>query len=202
MSGPTILPEVAGTDGELTVCRWTVTDAAELGRAVEESRPELLPWMPFAGDPPLSLEERVAQIDRWASEWAAGGDCIYGIFVDGRVAGSCGLHRRLGADGLEIGYWLHPDYTGRGIATRTARLLSTAAFTVEQIELVEIHHDRANTRSAGVPRRLGYELVGEFETEPVTPGDSGVEWRWRMTWERWDELRGAAVKEGARPASE
>jgi len=186
MSPPTILPEVAGSDGELIVSRWTVTAAAELGRAVDESLEQLLPWMPWASEPPLSLEDRRALIDRWASEWAAGGDCIYGIFADGQVAGSCGLHRRLEAGGIEIGYWLHPDYTGRGIATRAARLLTAAAFTDPQIELVEIHHDRANSSSAGVPRRLGFELVGEFEDPVRAPGESGVECRWRMTRERWE----------------
>lgn len=125
-------------------------------------------------------------IDRWASEWAAGGDCLYGIFVDGAAAGSCGLHRRLGDDGLEIGYWLRTGFTGRGIATRAARLLTSAAFTVEQIELVEIHHDKANLRSAGVPRRLGFALIGEFEDEVQAPRESGVECRWRMTRERWE----------------
>lgn len=180
-----VLPDCVAEGASLTVRRWTVDDAAALGAAVEESREHLQAWMPFANDPPLSLDARRCLIDRWTSEWATGGDCLYGIFVQSQVAGSCGLHRRLGPNGLEIGYWLHPAFTGRGIATEMARLLTDAAFGVDGIDTVEIHHDKANMRSAGVPRRLGYRLLGEFPDEPEAPGEVGVEMRWQTTTGEW-----------------
>jgi hypothetical protein len=34
-------------------------------------------------------------------------------------------------------------------------MLTNAAFTVPEITQVEIHHDKANVASAGVPRSLG-----------------------------------------------
>jgi RimJ/RimL family protein N-acetyltransferase len=57
---------------------------------------------------------------------------------------------------LEIGYWIHAGFLRRGLATRVSCLLTDAAFTVAGIERVEIHHDKANVASAGVPRRLGF----------------------------------------------
>ena len=52
---------------------------------------------------------------------------------------------------------------------------------------MEIHHDKANRASAGVPRKLGLEWLAEFEDEPAAPADTGIEWRWRMAKDDWDE---------------
>lgn len=182
--------------------RWQRSDAEALGAAVAESREHLRPWMPWAGvDPPETVAQRRHQIARWRREWRAGGDGVYGIFVDGRVAGGCGLHRRLGPDGLEIGYWLHVAFTGRGVMTRAAALLTDAAFGMPSTSFVEIHHDQANARSAGVPRRLGFALVDEVGREPQAPGEIGIECRWRVTCEQWGAIRAAAVRDqpGAAP---
>lgn len=101
-------------------------------------------------------------------------------------AGSCGLHRRIGPDGLEIGYWIHPAFLRRGLATRVAHVLTGAALVVPGITRVEIHHDKANQASAGIPRELGYDWLGEASDEPVAPADTGIEWRWAMDKETWD----------------
>lgn len=71
------------------------------------------------------------------------------------------------------------------MTTVAAALMTDAAFTVPGIELVEIHHDRANSASAGVPRRLGYTLVSERPDEPEAPAEIGIEWCWRITREQW-----------------
>ncbi len=60
--------------------------------------------------------------------------------------------------GLEIGYWIHPAFIGRGLATAAARLVTEAAFSVPGIDRVEIHHDRANEISGAIPRKLGFTL--------------------------------------------
>ncbi len=46
-----------------------------------------------------------------------------------------------------------------------------------------IIHDLANTRSAGVPRRLGFTEVGRRASRqlPAAPGESGIEVVWRLT---------------------
>lgn len=184
-----LLPGEAMRRGELTVRRWRRSDAAALVAAVAASREHLKAWMPWAADARETAEQRRGRIREWNAVWRAGGDCVYGIFVGGQVAGGCGLHRRLGPHGVEIGYWLHADFTGRGVMTTVAGLLTDAAFTLPEIDLVEIHHDAANERSAGVPRRLGYTLVQQAAREPQAPGESGIEWRWRVTRQQWTARR-------------
>ncbi len=178
------LPERIEGDG-LLLRRWRVQDADLQHAAVLESLEHLRPWMPWIGTEPQSVPERRRTIAGWEREWEQGGDVYLAVLVDGRVAGSAGLHHRGGPDTLEIGYWLHPGFVGQGLATRAARLLTDAAFTVEGIDQVRICHDLANERSGAVPARLGFSVVGEAPNPAPAPSDSGTDRTWaiaRATW--------------------
>jgi RimJ/RimL family protein N-acetyltransferase len=50
---------------------------------------------------------------------------------------------------------------------------------------VEIHHDRANLASEGVPRKLGFSLVGDRPRPAAAPAESGTFRIWRMTRDLW-----------------
>jgi ribosomal-protein-serine acetyltransferase len=180
-----LLPEIGGADGDLLLRVWRRQDAAGMVRAIRDSHAHLAPWMEFANQPLPTPTEQVARFRAWETRRRSGGDVIYGMFVAGQVAGGCGLHQRLGPHGLEIGYWVHVDFTRRHLASRAAALLTDTAFSVDQITRVEIHHDAANAASEGVPRTLGFEMVGESPDVPTAPGESGVERRWQMRREAW-----------------
>jgi ribosomal-protein-serine acetyltransferase len=191
---PAVLPErIEGADG-LLLRRWTPGDAEALGRAVGESIDHLRPWMGWIAQEPTSIEDRSARLEEWERDWRRAGDVVLGIFLFDRVVGSCGLHRRIASDGLEIGYWIHPSFTRRGLATRAAWLITDAALAQPDISHVEIHHDKANVASAGVPRKLGFQFIGEGRDDPEAPADLGVEWRWRMDKEIWQARRPKAVE--------
>jgi RimJ/RimL family protein N-acetyltransferase len=165
--------------------RWLIGDAEALQRAIDESAEHLLPWMPWMEGSPQSPEQRRVMLAEWEREWLDGGDVRFGVFVENQVAGSCGLHRRRGPGVLEIGYWIHAAFLRRGLATTAARLLTDAAFSVPGIAGVEIHHDRANVASAGVPRGLGYQLVGEQPNVEPAPGELGIDYVWRIERDQW-----------------
>lgn len=169
---------------QLTIRRWEPGDAAALHRAIAESVDHLRPWVPFAAQEPRSLEERLAAIEKWREAWDAGGDRFYGVFVGDVVVGGCGLHRRIGEGGLEIGYWTHAGHVRRGIATTAARIMTDHAFAIPGVDRVEIWHDRANAPSARIPMRLGFEFAGEMRRDTAASGTWHV---WRMTRGRWRE---------------
>ena len=183
-----VLPERIEGDGVL-LRRWCIADAEALGRAVTESELYLRPWMGWMAQEPQTVEQRRAMLAEREREWLAGGDVMLGIFVADAVAGSCGLHRRRGPSALEIGYWLHPSFLGRGLATTVARLLTDAAFSLPDITHVEIHTDKANAASAGVPRRLGFRFVGETPDEREAPAQVGIDCAWRMERAAWERRR-------------
>jgi ribosomal-protein-serine acetyltransferase len=110
----------------------------------------------------------------------------------------CGLHARLGAHRLEIGYWVDVRHTRRGVATLASAALTELAMTIPDLTVVEIHHDQANLASAAVPAKLGYEHVATCHDTPDAPGEIGIEWRWRMTRADWPNSPGAQLLAAAR----
>jgi ribosomal-protein-serine acetyltransferase len=158
--------------GPVTLRRYRPEDLDALERAIEDSLDHLLPWMPWAAS--HSRENVAGYLARTEEEWASGAAYNYAITAGGALAGSCSLMRRIGPGGLEIGYWLHPDWTGRGLATSASAALTCEAFRLPGTTHVEIHHDEANKASGAVPRRLGYTLLSRTESQPTAPGHSGI----------------------------
>jgi RimJ/RimL family protein N-acetyltransferase len=139
---------------------WDPDDAPLLKAAVDANLDYLRPWMPWIRFEPTSLDAKVDLLRGFRAKFDTSVDFTYGVFnkSETEVWGGCGLHRRAGPEVLEIGYWITQTQTGRGLATELARALTTAAFEVDGIDRVEIHHEPANLRSRRVPEKLGFTL--------------------------------------------
>jgi ribosomal-protein-serine acetyltransferase len=174
-------PEVI-TNAAVTLRRRQPADALATFELIRESLEHLQPWMPWA-TPDYSLEHAKEYSQRCDAEWAEGSAFQYVIYVGRDPVGSAGLMARIGTGGLEIGYWVHPSWTGRGVATSAAAALTDAALALPGIDRVEIHHDVANKASQRVPEKLGYTFVGEVISDPdmIAPADSGTVKVWRVT---------------------
>lgn len=178
--------------GRLVVRPWEIADAPGLHDAIGASVEHLRPFMPWISNEPLSLRDRIAFVANWRTHYErASGDLPCGLFVDEEVVGAAGLHQRREPGVIEIGYWVHVDHVGQGIATTAAALLTEVAFSHPLVVAVEIWHDRANAASQAVPRRLGFAHIGTHAqtTEPRSPGEEGVDCQWRVTRERWATVR-------------
>jgi RimJ/RimL family protein N-acetyltransferase len=73
-----------------------------------------------------------------------------------------GLFVRIEAEGRqgEIGYIVGPAARGKGVATRTLRLLTEWGFSELGLERIELWIDVTNTASERVAERLGYVREG------------------------------------------
>ena len=123
---------------------------------------------------------------RWSTQSGPDEDHLFGIFHGDVVVGGCGLHNRIGPGVREIGYWVRQGWVRRGIATRAAGKLTSYGLAMHGVTRVEIHHDKANVASAGVPRHLGYSFAGEVAERIDAPGESGINCRWQMTPAAWE----------------
>ena len=171
--------------GRLLMRQWTIDDLEEMSAVVAANVEHLRPWMPWVAAEPLSRSERIALIEGWQREWSDGGALVVGVFLDGAPIGGTGYHVNRGPTTLEIGYWIDVRHVRQGYATELSAALTSEAFTVEGIDRVEIHHDRANVASRGVPRLLGFTLEAESPDEATSPGEMGIDCCWVMTPERW-----------------
>ncbi len=145
---------------------WSEADAPLLIEAIAANLEHLRPWMPWAAHEPQPLDRKVALLRRFRRRFEAGEDFTYGLFApdERAVVGGAGLHRRIGAGAIEIGYWVHVDHIGQGLATETAAALMRVAFGLLGLQRIEIHCEQANEASAVVPARLG------FRHEVTIPG--------------------------------
>jgi ribosomal-protein-serine acetyltransferase len=171
-------PELNG--GNLTLRRMRLADIEAVYALVMASLPHLRPWIGFATDD-YTRADAVRQAQQCEADWDRGTSFTYLITTDeGTLAGRCGLNARIGPGGLDIGYWLSPAHTGRGIATTAVDILTTEAFRIGA-DRVEIVHDVANRLSGAVPRRLGFTELGQRPTPTPNPlpGEVGVDVVWR-----------------------
>jgi RimJ/RimL family protein N-acetyltransferase len=119
---------------------------------------------------------------RSTADWEADESWNYAIFEpNGQLVGSCGLMTRMGPGVLEIGYWVHSDYTGLGYATTAATALAEIGLATQGIDRIAIKTDVANTASGRVAEKAGFTKVGVEHDEPDAPGDSGENIIWERT---------------------
>ena len=175
--------------GGFVVRRYTPSDAAAMVDAVSASIEHLRPWMPWIAFEPQTIEQRRALIDEWSNEWETKTAFMYGIFANDALVGSTGLHVRSGPGTLEIGYWVHAEHVGRGIATLGARVMLEIGFEIPEVEAIEIVHDLTNSASRRIPEKLNFTFVGEFVRAddphyaqmPLAPAEQGIGCRWRLS---------------------
>ncbi len=152
MNGSKIANPAYRIETERLVVRcYQPSDAQLLADAVTENIDHLKPWMPWAHAEPTPIEEKIRGVLRFRGLFDLQQDYVYGIFNkdESRLLGGTGLHTRLSENDLEIGYWMHKDFTKQGLTTESTSALIKVAFEIIHIHRLEIHNDPANLVSAG-----------------------------------------------------
>lgn len=104
----------------------------------------------------------------------------------GRLVGEFVLFlRSLEHGGGEIGYVLHPDFWGRGLATEGGRLLLAIAFEEVGLRRVVARLDARNTASASVLRRLGMRHEAHLVQNELFKGEWGDEDQFAILRSEW-----------------
>ena len=170
-------------------------DGAALWEAVDESREQIGPWLPWVAKI-ICPNDSEGAARRGAARWQTREDLMVGIWerATGRYLGGSGLHRiAWEVPCFEIGYWLRTSAWGKGYVSETVRLLTGFAFETLEAKRVEIRCDASNDRSLAVPKRLGFVEEGRLRNSArdaagalrdtlifaMTPDDYGrarVEW--------------------------
>ena len=177
--------------GPVELLRWREKFVDDLLAATVASYAELHEWMPWASTIPTKAALREVVDAGYASfeadqEW----QYLFREVETGEVVGGGVLHKRVGPDGLEIGYWVRSDRTGCGYATAGAGALTDAAFrSLPKLQFLEITMDKANHASAQIPRKLGFRLDREVSRDIVTPGHTGRGLVWMLNRSTWESSR-------------
>ena len=166
--------------GDLVLRRERAGDEQMLVPALVANLEHLRPWMPWSTPENATAVAQRARLVKVEQAWDEAKDHSYLLLdpSESTLFGVIGMHRRIGPDAIEIGYWVAADAQGRGYVTRAAAALTQAALELDDVSRVEIHCDQANVRSAKVPERLGYRL-DRIEADDIdAPGEIGQSMIW------------------------
>ena len=134
--------------------------ATEFLAHMDRARETVDPWIPWASVN-HDLASATATLQRYADLQARDAGRLFGIWLDGTLVGGTmfvSFDTRFGQ--CEIGCWLEPAGTGRGLVTRAARILIDWALDTRGLHRVEWRCRPDNTASAAVAQRLGMRLEG------------------------------------------
>lgn len=118
------------------------------------SRPEVVRYM---YQPPWDRATADQKLRRWSSApFEEPGDVlVLAVESEGDVIGETLLKWAAGPRQAEVGYAVHPDLAGRGLATEAAGAALRLAFTVYRFHRVFARIDEDNLASVKVAERLG-----------------------------------------------
>lgn len=147
------------TTPRLAVRPWRPDEAARLFDI--RSRREVAMWL---SDPTPWAEPAVARtrIAQWARERGEDPPCGTWAIApagDALPAGAVSLHRLPDDDEVEIGWYLHPDAVGRGLAREAAAGVLDHAFAARVARVWAIMWPH-NTRSAQIALAIGMRDLG------------------------------------------
>ena len=131
--------------------------AEALFRLVDDAREHLDRWLPWVRSN-TQVGDSKQFVQRARSNWGAGRGVQTGIAWRGELCGTIGIGFSGGVG--EIGYWLHPDYQGNGIVTRSCRALIDYAFSHYTLRRIVIRCAPENDKSWAIPERLDFTLEG------------------------------------------
>ena len=137
-------------------------DVWMLNESVNRSQAHLLPYMSWAVDGPFDLQHHVNYISTTRSRFDRDEDYTMGIFLkdSGLFIGGGGLHKRVGPNAIEIGYWIDVNYIKNAYATELTKALAKVAFDILGIQRVVITIHEKNEWSKKIPINLGWKYEG------------------------------------------
>jgi RimJ/RimL family protein N-acetyltransferase len=156
-----VIPQELRTE-RLLLRQWREEDAEPL--AAIHAQPQYLEYML-----PLDLGQTRTQIRQFSTQWREEGFSLWAVedLESGSLVGRIGLMRHhdwpLEPDPVEVGWALHPDWWGRGLATEGGRAaMECWRKHLDDPQLISITRPE-NHRSRAVMERLGLTLRGEVE---------------------------------------
>jgi ribosomal-protein-serine acetyltransferase len=134
--------------------------ARELFMVIELNRQHLRQWLPWL-DATTSEADVAAFIHAKLLSFAQTGAFVCGIWQGGVLRGVIG-HNQIDWDSrtAHLGYWLAKNAEARGLMTASCRAYLEHAFGEYALNRVIIHVATGNTKSQGIPSRLGFHKDG------------------------------------------
>lgn len=144
--------------------------AEEFLAHLDRGREFITQHIPF-GSGATDVDSARAALRTWADKRATDNGSLHGLWLDGKLVGGVLFRVFDAVHGVcEVGCWLEPAGTGRGLVTRAMRVLIDWAVDGRGIHRVEWQASSANEPSIKVARRLGMSRDGVLRGDFVHRG--------------------------------
>lgn len=145
---------------DITLWEATPKDAQKIFDAIDTHREDLRIWLPFV-DKLETVENEKDFLQSTLQIPQEMRDTLYIIYVNDEFAGIVSYVKNDPANSrTEIGYWLLPEFRGKGIMTRSVRRLCKTAVNERGMHRIQIRCAVGNHASNRIPIRLGFKLEG------------------------------------------
>lgn len=147
-------------DPEIRLQQLELSDTADIFYTIDSQREYLGKWLPFVADTkaPSDTEQFVKSVIN------ANQGKFEPVFAIRKRLEFVGLIGFKDTDPLnkktEIGYWLSEKHQGQGIMTKSVARLCDYAFSMEEINRIQIKCAVGNFPSSSIPKRLGFKFEG------------------------------------------
>ena len=134
-------------------------DAPRLYSVTKKNEHYLRQWLGWLGEVKTE-KDSLDYIQRFKNHFLKSEAAVFGIFDSENLIGTCGYNsfdwvRKI----TVLGYWLAEDYQGKGIVTRSCKMLTDLAFNQLGMQFLEIRIAPGNLKSKSIPIRLGFHYV-------------------------------------------
>ncbi|MCW7944194.1 GCN5 family acetyltransferase [Streptomyces hygroscopicus] len=169
--------------------------AEEFLAHLDRGREFITQHIPFGANATDTASAR-AVLQSYADKRAADTGSLHGLWLEEKLVGGV-LFRIFDAAGgnCEVGCWLEPAGTGRGLVTRAMRVLIDWAFDERGIHRVEWYASSANVASVNVARRLGMSRDGVLRESYLYRGVRQDTEVWSVLAPEWREARARSARD-------
>jgi len=147
-------------DKDTALCLIEPQHAEQLNSLIERNRAHIKEWSAWMKDD-HSIENTRSFIRRNLIRVANNEGFAVAIWYQGEMAGQIEYNYIDWTNkNTEIGYWLGASFQGKGLATKSCRVLIDHAFTEMKLNRVEMHCGVENKKSRRIAENLGFRKEG------------------------------------------
>ncbi|HRO41296.1 MAG TPA: GNAT family protein [Flavipsychrobacter sp.] len=147
-------------DSDIILRTFTPQDAQTLFETIDANRTHLRPWLSWV-DGTTKQEHSLAFIEDALSQLQSQQGIALGIFLNGNVIGTIGMHQWNHAlKKAQIGYWIVREHEGKGLLSKCLKRFVDFLFDKIDLNKIEIHFVPANKRSAAVADKFNAKIEG------------------------------------------
>lgn len=155
-------------DNNLSLVIPHLDSAPEIFSLIDKDRDHLKTWLPWVDSTTTAEDTRKNILDRIDGFKNRKQASFYGT-LNGEFVASVGFIILDNGEG-EIGYWLLSGYGGRGLMTSFVKACIEYGFDKLRLNKIVIKCAEGNTKSAAIPKRLGFTEIKKSEIKRIRNG--------------------------------